>query len=844
MRFLLIIVSILFLKPVSGQFEIEYTQPEEYEIGGLRVMGVPNFDHTAIRMISGLRQGQRISIPGDDITKAIKNLWDEEMFSNVQIKIEKITGDIVYLAIVLEPRPKLSRFKFEGAKKKEADKIREQIKLYSGKTITENLIFRTKTKVEDYYKEEGYYFVEVEIDRQPDDMLDNSEVFVIRIYKGDKVKIAEINFEGVEEFKERKLRRAMKDTKRKAFWRFFKRSKFSKAAFERDKEALIMKYQQSGYRDAEIVRDSIYKIDDKNLGIDIKIDEGEVYYFGEISWVGNSKYSSGRLDTLLGIQKGDVYDRMLLETRLFQSEDGRDISALYMDRGHLFFNIEPVEMNIVDNHINYEMRITEGEEARIRNVIITGNHRTNDHVIRREIRTKPGDLFNRQDIIRSQRELAQLGYFDEEAFDIIPKPNPQDGTVDIEYIVEERSSDQIELSGGYGAGRVIGTLGLSFNNFSIQNFFNKESWQPLPSGDGQRLSLRAQTNGRFFQSYNLSFTEPWLGGKKPNALSFWMRHTQFGNNFNKSDPQYSGVSITGVGVGLQRRKNVPDDFFTAYYELGYEYYDVRNYGAVFDFSNGYSNNLAFKYILQRNSLDSPIYPRSGSKLSFTAKATLPYSLFDGVDDYSAIDEQRRNKYAEFYKFKFTGEWYLPLTNDRKLVLKPKIGFGMMGAYSQNKGLTPFERFYLGGNALTGVAMLDGRELISLRGYDELSTGNINSPEVSSSLGDPLIARYSVELRYPISLNPSATFYVLGFAEAGNTYTGFDTFNPFNVKRSFGGGIRVFLPMFGLLGFDYGWGIDGLDPHSHGYGTNADAMRRNGNPVCVFQFVIGAQLGDL
>ena len=844
MRFLLILLSVVLFKPLIGQFEMQYTQPEEYEIGGLRVMGVPNFDHTAIRMISGLRQGQRISIPGDEITRAIKNLWDEEMFSDVQIKIEKITGDIVYLAIVLTPRPKLSRFKFEGAKKKEADKIREKVKLYSGKTITESLIFNTKRKVEDYFKEEGYYFVEVNIDRQPDDMLDNSEIFVIRIFKGEKVKIAEIIFEGVESLSENKLRRAMKDTKEKAFWRFFKRSKFSRAAFKRDKEAIILKYQQNGFRDAEIVRDSIYKIDDKNLGINIKIDEGEIYYFGDIKWVGNSKYTSGRLDTLLGIQRGDVYDRMLLERRLFQSEDGRDISALYMDRGHLFFNIEPVEMNIDNNHINYEMRITEGEEARIRNVIISGNHRTNDHVIRREIRTRPGDLFNRNDIIRSQRELAQLGYFDEEAFDIIPKPNPQDGTVDIEYVLQERSSDQIELSGGYGAGRVIGTLGLSFNNFSIQNFFNKESWQPLPSGDGQRLSLRAQTNGRFFQSYNLSFTEPWLGGRKPNALSFWMRHTQFGNNFNRNDPQYSGVSITGVGLGMQRRKRVPDDFFTAYYELGYEYYDVRNYGAVFDFSDGYSNNLAFKYVLQRNSLDSPIYPRSGSKLTFTAKATLPYSMFDGIDDYSAVDEQTRNKFTEFYKFKFTGEWYLPLSRDKKLVLKPKIGFGMMGAYNQGKGLTPFERFYLGGNALTGVAMLDGRELISLRGYDELSTNNINSPEVSSSLGDPLIARYSLELRYPISLNPSATFYVLGFAEAGNTYTGFDTFNPFNVKRSFGGGVRVFLPMFGLLGFDYGWGIDGLDPHSHGYGTSADAMRRSGNPVGVFQFVIGAQLGDL
>lgn len=833
-------ITVVFLLLISAftqaQFEIDYSKPERYEIGGVRILGADNFDHGAIKMISGLRQGSKITIPGDEVSNAIRKLWKEELFSDVQIKIEKITGDIVYLVIELKGRPKLSRFKFEGAKKKEADKIREMIKLYSGKNITENLIFNTKAKVEDYYKEEGYHFVDVNIDRKPDDMLDNAEIFVIRIDKGSKVKIAELNFEGVSAIKENKLLRAMKDTKEKAFWRFFKRSKYSKAAFKRDKEAVMAKYQEIGYRDAEIVRDSVYKIDNKHLGIDIKIDEGDKYYFGDITWVGNSKYTSGFLDTILGIDKGDVYNRMLLETRLFQSQDGRDISSLYMDRGYLFFQIEPVEKNVDDNHINYEMRINEGKEARVKNVIIKGNYKTNEHVIRREIRTKPGDLFNRNDIIRSQRELAQLGYFDEQNFDIIPIPNPQDGTVDIEYHLEEKSSDQIELSGGYGAGRVIGTLGLTFNNFSIQNMFNKEAWQPLPSGDGQNLSLRAQTNGRFFQSYNLSFTEPWLGGRKPNALSLWMNHSQFGNNFKSNDPNYSGVSITGTGVGLQRRKKIPDDFFTAYYEFAYQYYDVTRYGQVFDFDDGYSNNITFKYVLSRNSIDAPIYPRSGSKITLTTKATLPYSQFDGIEDYSAVDEQVKNKYAEFYKIKFTGEWYLPLTNDKKLVLKPKLGFGFMGAYSQSKGLTPFERFYLGGNALTGVAMLDGRELISLRGYDE--------QEVSSRLGDPLIARYSLELRYPISLNPSATFFVLAFAEAGNTYRNFDSFNPFNVKRSFGGGVRVFLPMFGLLGFDYGWGMDALDPHSQGYGSGSDMQRRNGGLVGNFQFIIGANLGDL
>lgn len=836
MRYLLVFLLLFTSISFGIAQNLDYERPKTYEIGPIRVNGVDNFDAQAIKLIAGLRQGDKITIPGEDVTKAIRNLWDEGLFSDVQIKLDKVVGDVAYISINLSPRPKLSRFTFRGASKKDADKIRETIDLFSGKSITENLIFQTRAKVKGFYREKGYYNVDVNINRVNDSLMNNSEIFIINIDKGERVKIKEINFIGVESVKEGKLRRKMKDTKQKAFWRFFKRSKFSVTAYERDKEAMMQEFYKIGLRDAEIVRDSVYMIDDKHLQIDIEIDEGDTYYFGNIAWVGNSKYRSGYLDTVLGIKYGETYNQALLETRLFQSMDGRDITSLYMDRGHLFFQITPVEVNVEDHHIDYEMRIIEGKEARVKDIIIKGNYKTNDHVIRREIRTKPGDLFNRNDIIRTQRELAQLGYFDEQSFQVNPIPNPAEGTVDIEYIVQEKSSDQIELSGGYGAGRLIGTLGLTFNNFSVQNMFKKSAWQPLPAGDGQTLSLRAQTNGRFFQSYNFSFTEPWLGGKKPNAFSFWMNHSQFGNNFDRKDPEYSGVSITGIGIGLQRRKKIPDDFFSAYYEASYNYYDVVDYGAVFDFDNGFSNNIAFKYVLSRNSVDAPIYPKSGSRISLTTKATIPYSSFDGISDYSTLDEQARNKYAEYYKIKFTGEWYLPLTQDKKLILMPKIGFGFMGAYSQAKGLSPFERFYLGGNALTGVAQLDGRELISLRGYEE--------QEVSSSLGDPLITRYSLELRYPISLNPSATFFALLFAEAGNTYTGFDTFNPFNVKRSLGGGVRVFLPMFGLLGFDYGWGFDPLDSHSQGFGSGNDASRIGGTPVGAFQFIIGANLGDL
>ncbi|SFT69227.1 Beta-barrel assembly machine subunit BamA [Lishizhenia tianjinensis] len=838
------LVTLLFTLAVVftsfGQ-DIDYKNPKEYEIGPVNVLGADNFDHTAIKLIAGLRQGDKITIPGDDISNAIKKLWNEGLFSNVEIVKEKVIGDVIYLSIILQPRAKLSRFKFNGVTKKEADKIREEIDLFSGKNITENLIFQTENKVEHFFKDKGYYLVKANIVRKVDTLMSNSEIFIINVDKGEKMKIAELNIVGVETVKEAKLRRAMKDTKQKAFWRFFKRSKFMDVAYKRDKLALTNKLQEEGLRDAEIVSDSVYIIDEKHLGVDIKIDEGEKYYFGNITWVGNAKYRTGYLDTVLGIKYGDVYNKTLLEQRLFQSMESRDITSLYMDRGHLFFQIIPIEKGVVDNHINYELRIIEGKEATIGDIFIKGNFKTNEHVIRRELRMKPGDLFNRNDIIRTQRELMQLGYFDQEKMDFIPIPNPQDGTVDIEVVVNEKSSDQIELSGGYGANTLILTAGLSFNNFSVQNFFDKSAWSPLPTGDGQRLSLRAQTNGMFYQAYSFSFTEPWLGGKKPNALSFWMNNNSYSlsGNLSRADKDYQGISITGLGVGLQRRKKIPDDYFTAYYELGYKYYDVRNYNLL-AISNGYSNNIYAQYVLSRNSIDAPIYPRSGSRLTFTAKASLPYSMFDGVDDYSSYSQQDLVKFNEFYKLKMTGEWYLPLTTDKKLVLAPRFGIGFMGAYSQSKGLSPFDRFSLGGSGLTGGvnAQVNGTEIISLRGYGTTST------VVSSTIADPMIAKYSVELRYPISLNPSAMFWVYGFAEAGNTYTALDRFNPFNVKRSVGLGLNVNIPMIGMLGFSYGWGLDALDPHSDGYRKGNDILRANGQMPGVFQFTIGTNIGDL
>lgn len=823
---------------IGATLNFNYATPQKYELGGVRVEGADNFDHQAIKLIAGLRQGQPITLPSDQISQAIKNLWDEGLFSSVEIEAEKEFAGVVYLVIKLTPRPKLSRMKFKGVTRREVDKVREEIKLSSGKTITENLIFTTQNKIKGYFREKGYTNVKVAITRVIDTLINNSEIFVIDINKGEKVKIKEIILDGTSSLPEWKLKAAMKDTKQKSWWRFYKRSKYNTTAYERDKESLLNKLKGTGLRDVAITKDSIYQIDDKHMGIYLKFAEGEKYYFGSITWLGNTKFSNGMLDTVFGIKYDDVYNKPLLDQRLNQSQDGRDISSLYMDRGYLFFNIQAIETGVTNNHINYEMRIIEGKEARVRNIIIKGNTKTNEHVIRREIRTKPGDLFSKNDIIRTQRELAQLGYFNEQGFQVLPIPNPQDGTVDIEYTVEEKSADQIELSGGYGAGRVIGTLGLTFSNFSLKNTFKKEAWSPLPTGDGQRLSIRAQTNGRYYQGYNFSFTEPWMGGKKPNSLTFYVSHTSFSQTgtLRKTDANYRGVGITGAGIGLGRRKKFPDDYFSAYYELSYQYYDVQNYPQLFpNFSDGYANDMALKYSLQRNSINSPIYPAEGSKLSFTAKATLPYSLMDNKpDSYATAQDQYR--YLEYYKLKLTGEFYFPLTKDKKLVISPRFGFGLMGSYNSAKGLTPFERFTLGGSGLSGVNQFGGREIIALRGYDDNA--------LSSTGGDPLIAKYTMEVRYPISLNPQATFFVLAFAEAGNTFTDFRKFNPFNVKRAAGMGIRIFLPMFGMLGLDYGFGFDKLDPHSSGYGLESDKMIDQKGYYGKFSFTIGMNLGEL
>ncbi len=831
-------------EPMSiGGLDFSYKNPQEYEIGPIRIVGADNFDHQGIKLIAGLRQGQKITLPSDQITKSIRKLWEEGLFSNVSIYAEKEISGIVYLVIELAPRPKLSRFKFIGVNKREADKVREEITLFSGKTITENLVFQTKTKIMGYFREKGHYGIQVGINRVKDTLMNNAEIFIITIEKGKKIGIEKLIISGNDNVPTWKLKLAMKDTKQKSILRIFKRSKFTESTYEKDKLALLGKFNASGLRDAAISFDTVYQLDNKNLVIQINISEGNKYFFGDVEWVGNTKYRSSFLDTVLGIKRGDIFNKTLLDQRLMGSGDGRDISSLYMDRGYLFFQVIPVESNVSNNFINYQVRIIEGKEARIGQITIRGNAKTNDFVIMREIRTRPGDLFNKQDIMRTQRELAQLGFFNEQGFQVNPMPDPANGTVDIEYVVEEKSSDQIELSGGYGgagpttSGRIIGTLGLTFNNFSTKKFFKKEAWSPLPGGDGQKLSIRAQSNGRYYQGYNFSFTEPWLGGKKPNSLSFWVNNTALSSNgLLRSNPAYTGLSITGTGFGLQRRKKWPDDYFTAYYELSYQYYDVVKDFRFPLFPQGYANDIALKYVLQRSSVSAPIYPQSGSQFTLTAKATVPYSSFGEDKDYSAMSPADRYHYLEYYRFKFTGEWFVPLTADKKLILMPRFGFGYIGSYNKSKGITPFDRYSLGGSGLSGTNQLGGREIIALRGYEDQF--------LSSTGGDPIIAKYTLELRYPISLNPQATFYAMTFLEAGNTFPSFAKFNPFNVKRTAGVGIRVFLPMFGMLGLDYGLGFDKLDIWSSGFGKSTDISIDKKGFYPKLSFTIGMNLGEL
>ncbi|HEY4797524.1 MAG TPA: outer membrane protein assembly factor BamA [Bacteroidia bacterium] len=814
----------------SDTLSLDYTKPKEYEVAGVTISGAGSLDNSVLLSIAGIYVGDKIKLPGDATATVIKNLWKEGFFEDVKIVATKIQGKNIFLEIQVKERPRLSKFSFKGLKKGEVDDLKEKLNLNRGKVVTENLIVSTKNRTHEHLIDKGYMNSTVTVTQEKDSSLSNSVILSIVVHKGAKVKIQDVNFHGNTSIKSGVLRRTMKETRRKRWYAIFNSHTLLESKYEEDKKKIIEKYQSKGFRDVKITKDTIYKVSPDRIGVDITIKEGKKYYFRNISWVGNSKYSSRELDKTLGIKKGDVFNQSLLDSRLTMNQSGTDISSLYMDDGYLFFQVTPVEVFVDGDSIDMEIRIYEGKQATINKVTVKGNTKTNDHVIMREIRTRPGQLFRRSDIIRSQRELSMLGYFDSEKMGVNPVPHPENGTVDVEYQVEEKSSDQLELSGGFGQNRVVGSLGVSFNNFSARNFFKKGAWQPLPSGDGQRLSIRASSNGLYYQSVNMSFTEPWLGGKKPNSFSVTPYVNRITNGRTSTDPLFGELNIWGASVGLGRRKKVPDDFFTAQYELNYQYYVLHNYQSVFTFTNGYANDINLKYILSRNSVDDLIFPKNGSQISFSAQATPPWSLFRRNVNYEGLSPQEKYKLIEYYKIKFTSAWYTKLiAGTHPLVLYTRIGFGFLGYYNSNVGLTPFSRFYLGGSGLTGYNPLDGREIIALRGYDDGDVFNYQKPMNNPGAGS--IAKYTMELRYPISLNPSATIFGLTFAEAGNSWASIRDFNPFDVNRSAGVGLRFFLPMFGMLGFDYGWRFDTVP-------------FRPGMQKSQFHFTIGYNLGEL
>lgn len=818
-------VTILFFAPQSIVAQVvsdslpvlDYSEPRDFEIGGIKVVGAQYSDENAITSIAGFKIGDKVRIPGGDIPRAIKSLWKLRLFTDVQIYKEKTIGDVVFLEIHVQERPRLTRHSYRNAKKTDHDDLNEEVNKYllKGGIVTDNIKVNAAKGIEQYYIEKGYFDVEVNVEEIPDSSRINSVRLVFDVDKKKKIKIADLTFEGNSNIADRKLRSLMKNTRRKK--RLLASSKLIKADYEDDKDGLIAYYNKLGFRDARILGDEISRNEDGELLVNIELYEGVQYHFRNISWKGNSIYDVATLEKVLGIQKGDIYNQELLNTRLSFSEEGRDVSTLYMDNGYLFFTVDPIEVAIVEDSIDIEIRIFEGPQATIDKVTIAGNDRTHEHVVRRELRTIPGEKFSRSDIIRSQREIINLGYFNPEALGINTPVNPQRGTVDIEYTVEERPSDQLELSAGWGGrGRgVIGTLGVSFNNFSMRNIFKKETWSPLPQGDGQRLSLRAQTNGRFFQSYNMSFTEPWLGGKKPNSFTVAAFASILTNGFDKSSDLYGRFINGGVTISLGTRMKWPDDNFITTTSINLQNIALDNWQRVIFLTDdgdlvteGSYRNFSINQTIARSTINNPLFPQEGSSFSLSVQLTPPYSLFS-KKDFSDQPVEERFKWLEYHKWKFQADWYTTVVG--KLVVRANLKIGMMGAYNSDIGISPFERFQLGGDGLNNnqLNFFVGTDIIRLRGYEpeDLENNRVSEFDRSNIAPTPIYDKFSIELRYPVSLNPSSTIYVLAFAEGGNAWKRARDFNPFDLKRAAGVGLRVFLPMFGLLGFDYGIGFD-------------------------------------
>ncbi len=789
---------------------ISYETPKDYEIGGIRVTGEQFSDPQALIAISGFRVGDKIRVPGPAITKAVQALWNLRLFTDVQIIKERTAGEVIFIEIIVKERPRYTRHSYSGVKKNKHDDLNAIVTKFiqKGAILTENIKSALRYGMEDYFIEKGHLDAKVEIKEAPDERSINAVKLEFVVKPGKRVKIKDIRFVGNENIKSKTLRKKMKNTARKA--KLFKKSKLVESEYEEDKHAIEAYYNTVGFRDARIVSDTTWRTANGEVMLQINIDEGNRYFFRTITWKGNTIYETQFLNQVLGINKGDIYNQELLNTRLQFSQDGRDISSLYLDNGYLFFRVDPVETSIDNDSIDLELRIFEGPQATIDRVVIKGNDRTHEHVIRRELFTRPGEKFSRSDIIRSQRQIVNLGYFNPESLDINTPVNPDRGTVDIEYTVEEKPSDQLELSAGYQPstaftrGGVIGTLGVTFNNFSIRNISKKETWNPLPQGDGQRFSIRGQTSGQNFQSYNASFTEPWLGGKKPNSLTVAGFYNRYAYGFEGSSA-YQRLEIIQGSVGFGTRLKWPDDNFVFRANLDIQTLRLNNWTGFRDdqgrlVTQGKYHNYNLGLTLARNSINDPIFPKSGSLLSLTVQATPPYSWFRDAEFYQNESVEKIYNYVEYLKWRIDAEWYTTLVG--KLVLKAQAKIGILDQWTDKTGLSPFERFELGGDGLNNQTFgLNGRDIISMRGYE---VGDIMAPFPG---GAGVFNKYTLELRYPISLNPQSTIFVTAFAQGGNAFQDARDFNPFDLRRSAGLGLRVFLPMFGTLGFDYGYGFD-------------------------------------
>ncbi|WP_264519728.1 outer membrane protein assembly factor [Flavobacterium sp. N1994] len=852
---------------LQAQERIPFDQGKKYILADVKVNGKISYNQQTVVTFASLEKGQQISVPGEEISNAIKKLGKLGLFSDIDFYINKTEGDSIWLDLNIVELPKLSEAKIRGVKKSKIEGLIKDNSLTKGKIVNENLITTTKNYIENKYKKDGYYSTKVFIQTIPDTTEGNQVKMIVNIDKGDKLKVSKINFEGNEKFSDKSLRSAMKNTKQINPIRIFKASKYIKEKYQEDLTSVLDKYKEKGYRDARIITDSVFLNKKKTkLAINIKVEEGRKYHFGNIKFLGNSVYSDQLLSRVLGIKKGDTYNGVLLEKRISDKKkpDGEDLTNLYQNNGYLFSNVNAVEVKTANDTIDFEIRVTEGPIAYFNNITVVGNDKTNDRVIYRELRTKPGQKYSKEDLVRTIREIGQLGFFDPEAID--PKfknVDPSAGTVDIEYNVVEKGSSQIELQGGYGGGGFIGTLGLSFNNFSARNMFKKEAYRPLPMGDGQKVSLRLQASS-FFQTYSLSFSEPWLGGKKPiqfsSSISQSKQYLYSGSSANVDKSR--SFNITSLSLGIAKRLTIPDDYFVFSSSVSFQYYNLNNYNTgLFTFGNGSSRNLAYTLGLTRNNKGvNPIFPTSGSEFSLTAKFTLPYSLFNNINygdlenqkdyklthtendgltiiptstgqqaaigdylvqtttsgvyqtvgsDYTqatadrAKVDQEKFKWLEYYKVKFKADWYSKLAG--KLVLRTLGEFGYLGAYNSGRGLVPFERFFLGGDGLANYA-LDGREVVQLRGYPNQS--------LSSQDGATVYNKFSLELRYPITLKAAASIYVLSFLEAGSSYNTFKDYNPFVLQRSAGFGLRIFMPAFGLLGIDFAKGFDAIPGYTN------------------------------